>query len=595
MLDQMAEMNTWFHNCFYPSYNIEIDCRAAHLPPAVEADLIQAYKAWFESGDKVSAPWPPAPSTVKPTGGNALAHASTAGKGWANVKVGGLKEPPWTTAGHLTPARAPSQLPITSIQDFPPIVSDWAMLEGHQSGDSFNVAKNTINIDSSSDNAGGGWLTTPPRSRHAHQAAQHRQRSFVAAATLATGSTAPMPISTHGPAVPVTMDLSKADLDQLSKPDVIWTFNQCFNHSVPANTKLSKEALITSYIAKTNAPLPKAKPAPCQPLPLTTTQYTVVCNPTTAGLQKVTSRTHDAPSEVRTLQRALRQQFLSGQKVPVDLIGGCWGAQASANFILIFNGFPGNVAVMQCRKVFHDFFGMDCTIVPQQGYLRMLLCLVPICRDDNSSLPSSDVLVEEIRRNFLFQDITMFCPPHWLKADVLETTRHGSVVVTFLDEDGSCTKNLACSPIFMFGGTARACKFNSLPLLYQCEWCWRLGHNAKRCPRPKTLLVCSICSGAHSAVDHQFKCKDVKKHSTLKCDCPCSCINCLRESPATAKGHLSTDHSCPLRAKYCAPLTCMGDSTDEEVHASIPMVVEDPLTFSNEIPATAMLEPAPHV
>jgi hypothetical protein len=87
----------------------------------------------------------------------------------------------------------------------------------------------------------------------------------------------------------------------------------------------------------------------------------------------------------------------------------------------------------------------------------------------------------------------------------------------------------------------------------------------------------------------------VKKHSTLKCDCPRSCLNCLRESPTTAQGHLSTDHSCPLRAKYRAPLTRTGDSTDEEVHASIPMMVEDPLTFSDDPPAATTLEPAPHV
>ena len=279
----------------------------------------------------------------------------------------------------------------------------------------------------------------------------------------------------------------------------------------------------------------------------------------------------------------------------MDLIGGRWGAQTSANFVLIFNGTPGNVAVMQCRKVFYDFFGNDCTIVPQLGYSRVLLRLVPLCRADDGSLPTPDVLLDEIRRNLLFRDLTMFCPLCWLKADVPETAVHGSVVVTFLDEDGSHTTNITRSPVFMFGGSARAVKFNALPLLAQCDRCWRLGHVSRRCPKPKTLLVCSICGGAHKAADHQFKCKDVKKHSTLKCDCPCSCINCLRESPSTAKGHLSTDHSCPLRAKYRAPLTRTGDSTDEEVHASIPMVVEDPLTFSDETPIAPTLEPAPHV
>ena len=32
----------------------------------------------------------------------------------------------------------------------------------------------------------------------------------------------------------------------------------------------------------------------------------------------------------------------------------------------------------------------------------MLLRLVPICRNDDGSLPSSNVLIKEISRNFLF-------------------------------------------------------------------------------------------------------------------------------------------------------------------------------------------------
>ena len=396
-------------------------------------------------------------------------------------------------------------------------------------------------------------------------------------------------------AVTAGLELTKVDLDKLPKPDVICTFNQRFNGSMVANTKLSKDAIIASYLAKVNAPPPQPKAPPRPPPTLSTTQYTVIRNPTTVGLTKVTSRTHDAPSVVRTLQRALRQQFPSGTKVPVDLIGGRWGAQTSANFVLIFNGSPSNVAVMQCRQVFHDFFGSDCMIVPQQGYSRVLLRLVPLCRSESGALPPPNMLVDELRRNLLFRDLTLFCAPRWLKADPPDAAVHGSVVVTFLDEDGSRTKNILRSPVFMFGGSARACKFNSLPLLLQCECCWRLGHATRRCPRPKTLIVCSICGGAHNAVDHQFKCKDVKKHPTLKCDCPRSCLNCQRESPTTAKGHMSTDHVCPLRAKYHAPLTRTGDSTDEEVHASIPMVVEDPLTFSDEPPAPSTLEPAPNV
>ena len=42
-------------------------------------------------------------------------------------------------------------------------------------------------------------------------------------------------------------------------------------------------------------------------------------------------------------------------------------------------------------------------------------------------------------------------------------------------------------------------------------------------------------------------------------------------------------------------MTRTGDSTDEEVRASIPMLVEDPLTFSDEPPTITAPEPARNV
>ena len=174
LLDKLADMNTWFYNSFYPSYRDEIDLRVEHLPPVVEADLTKAYKAWFESGDAVLAnpvprpapkartPRPPAPSSGKPdVGSTALAYATAAGTGRANVKVVG----PSAQTSTGPPVRQPSQPAIASLQDFPPMVSNWSMPEGHQSGDGFDPAKNPIYVDSSSEDVGGGWFTTPPRGR----------------------------------------------------------------------------------------------------------------------------------------------------------------------------------------------------------------------------------------------------------------------------------------------------------------------------------------------------------------------------------------------------------------------------------------------
>ena len=153
------------------------------------------------------------------------------------------------------------------------------MPEGHQSGDGFDMAKNTITIDSSSEDVGGGWFTTPPRGRPRQAAQCRQQQSFAAAAAKATGSVTVAPITAHGPPIPMgpaTTEMTKADLDKLPKPDVIRTFNQRFNGSMAANMKLSKDTIIASYLAKINAPPPQPKAPPRPPPTLLTTQYTVV-------------------------------------------------------------------------------------------------------------------------------------------------------------------------------------------------------------------------------------------------------------------------------------------------------------------------------
>ena len=122
LLDEMADMASFFLNRFSPSYRVEIDHRAEWLPSDIEADFIKEYKAWFESGEPVPsaiagplAPRPPAPSTVKPSGSNAPANSGTAGTGRANVKVKGK--------GVVKPLPPNNPLPLLSLQSttlFPP-------------------------------------------------------------------------------------------------------------------------------------------------------------------------------------------------------------------------------------------------------------------------------------------------------------------------------------------------------------------------------------------------------------------------------------------------------------------------------------------
>ena len=319
-----------------------------------------------------------------------------------------------------------------------------------------------------------GWITVPRKGKKV---------SFAAAvkATTPTPSQDKIPPITQVHPSPA-LDLTKADLDTKTKKEVRRLFNLHFNTNISQRTKMTKDALIASYIAKSNAPpVPPTTPKPQVPKVLTTTQYTIVRNPMTAGLHKVTQWSHDQVLVVCTLQRVLCQHFSSASRPPVELIGGRWSSQFSSNFVLIFNGQPGNANVIKCRQVFYDFFGADISIVPQVGYSRVLLRSVPVCRDSEGQLPSSKVLASELANNQLCYDLTMFAPPRWLRASVPDDAAHSAIIITFLDKDSSQMNALLKRPIYMFGGACCAVKFNSLPLIKQCQQCWRLGHDTERC------------------------------------------------------------------------------------------------------------------
>jgi hypothetical protein len=72
-------------------------------------------------------------------------------------------------------------------------------------------------------------------------------------------------------------------------------------------------------------------------------------------------------------------------------------------------------------------------------------------------------------------------------------------------------------------------------------------------------------------------------HSSLKCGCPRKCLNCARTNPAFAEGHLSTDYSCPLRAKFRTENNRTGDTTNEETRTAVPMEDDIP---SDELQST---------
>ena len=210
----------------------------------------------------------------------------------------------------------------------------------------------------------------------------------------------------------------------------------------------------------------------------------------------------DAASLVRQVQDLIRS---SGANVKAELVGGRWSTRASHNFILIFNGNPTLEAVASLRHIYERVFGSAYALTPIRGYTRIILNSVPTMWDSPSSpLPSAQSLRDELGWNDTFQDLLIFGDPYWLTARSAGS-RHSSILVAFLDEDGSRFQRIVRNPPYLFGNRSmKPHKYVSRPFLTKCSCCLQLGHTASQCRSPPSVIVCPICHGGRREEEHHL-------------------------------------------------------------------------------------------
>jgi len=88
------------------------------------------------------------------------------------------------------------------------------------------------------------------------------------------------------------------------------------------------------------------------------------------------------------------------------------------------------------------------------------------------------------------------------------------------------------------------------------------------------VIICAICGGHHASRNHASFCKGRATHTSLDCNCPLSCTNCVG-AKLPGKGHLAHDPLCPLHKKFRRETNRTGASSEEELDR--PMVVDPPL------------------
>jgi len=478
--------------------------------------------------------------------------------------------PPPTTSIRLFPPHAPSLPPITVLN--PPSAPLRAPVSDHARGRARPSVAHEDAIPTTNDPP-----APPPNAPwNVMGKGGGKPRSFVAAA--APRRTAPVVVSPIQTA-PRPGDLTDSQLQTMSHDQLLQAYETRFRLTITSRN-VSKLALQQAYkraleseAALSTAPAqPAKKPTNPRPRarPITTTEFTVTRDPTTRALQGPQG---DPAAIVRSLQTSIRQAFPGGPP-PFSLLGGCWSSQLSSNFVLTFSGQPSNDDVKQYSAVLCSPFGPGATILPQRGYTCVSINFVPITYDDQGNRPSSDVLSREIEANAAFHGAVIVSPPKWLRASFTDTQTHSSVIITFLDPDGSRLARVTKNPVFMFGAPCKAKLFTSLPLIRQCDRCHRLGHSTSYCCMSPNVIICAICGGRHASKDHAGFCKGHATHVNLDCNCPFSCTNCIM-AKLPGKGHISRDSSCPLRKKFHRKTNRTGASSEEELDR--PMIVDLPI------------------
>jgi len=485
-----------------------------------------------------------------------------------------------TTSIRLFPPRAPSLPPITVLN--PPSAPLRAPVSDHARGRARPSVAQEAAIPAA--NPSPAPAAPPPNAPwNVMGKGGGKPRSFAAAA--APRRTAPAVISPIQTA-PRPGDLTHSQLQQMSRDQLLRAYETRFRLTVTSRN-VSKLALQQAYkraleseAAIATAPVPAAKPTNPRPRarPVTTTEFTVTRDPDTRAIQGPQG---DPAAIVRSLQTSIRQAFPGGPP-PFTLLGGRWSSQLSSNFVLTFSGQPSNDDIKRYSAVLCSPFGPGATILPQRGYTRVSINFVPITYDDQGNRPSSETLSREIEANSAFHGATIVSPPKWLRASFTDSQTHSSVIISFLDLDGSRLARVTKNPIFMFGAPCEAKLFTSLPLIRQCDRCHRLGHSTGYCRMSPNVIICYICGGRHASRDHAGFCKGRASHTNLSCNCPPSCINCVG-AKLHGKGHLAREASCPLRKKYRRETNRTGASSEEDLDR--PMIV-DPPTLPLAVPSS---------
>ena len=282
-----------------------------------------------------------------------------------------------------------------------------------------------------------------------------KPKSFAAVAAQSVNKTTTPPTKDPVPATAIpgcpVHTLTREQLTILSNQEIINMFEIRFRSKV-ISCSASKVVLIAMYlcfaakdlyagqvvlVSQADAYVANCDKAPTRsrkprPSLVVTTDYTITRSPSSRTLQGLKG---DPAAIIRSLQTAIRQAF-GNNNPPITLLSGRWSSQLSSNFILTFSGMPSNDDVLKFSSTLYSPFGPGSSIVPQQGFIQVIVHSVPIVYS-NGVRPDSKSLSAKLARNEACISLRVIQQPKWLRSTLSAEQAQSSILFAFLDEDGS--------------------------------------------------------------------------------------------------------------------------------------------------------------
>jgi hypothetical protein len=215
--------------------------------------------------------------------------------------------------------------------------------------------------------------------------------------------------------------------------------------------------------------------------------------------------------------------------------------------VLTFAGKPTAALVLTYKDALLELFPKFFNLIQNDSLKKFMVHGVPYVRAADGSLPTSDELFTEFRRNNgHLQKWGLSERPTWTRGAILDCSKMETSFSFLLTDPHNTANRILRTPCYIYGKVCTIKAATSYVQHRQCQWCFLLTHNIDTCPCPDTYKRCGICGkSGHTKSEHNSAHCGCN-HASIPCDCSAKCFNCFFYKKPSA-GHYAFSDECPLK------------------------------------------------